>query len=111
MTYWPNLHVHTQPYFAPLQTYQFLSFAATSLPAELMGDQCHQGAIRLYLHVSTKEKERKKTHKLLDSNILQLTASSSSTSLQCYNIIQLYIQVCTYETTNNTHGCTEPYKR
>jgi hypothetical protein len=38
MTYWPNLHVRTQPYFAPLQTYQFLSFAATSLPAELMGD-------------------------------------------------------------------------
>jgi hypothetical protein len=51
MTYWPILHVHTQ----------------------------HEGAIRLYLHVSTKEKERKKTHKLLDSG--------SSTSLQCYNII------------------------
>jgi hypothetical protein len=61
------VHVHAQLYFTPLQTSQFLSFAAIGLPAELMGDQCHQAAIRLYLHVSTKEK---KTHELLDSSML-----------------------------------------
>ena len=57
MTYWQNMHVHAQLYFAPLQTSQFLSFAATNLPTELMGDRCHQRANRLYLHLLTKEKK------------------------------------------------------
>jgi hypothetical protein len=34
MTYWPNMHVHAQLYFALLQTSQFLSFAVISLPAD-----------------------------------------------------------------------------
>jgi hypothetical protein len=82
MTYWPNLHLHTQLYFAPPQTYQFLSFAATTLPAELMGARCHKGAIRLYVHVSTIEKERKKTHKLLRLWLLNIPAMLQHYSLQ-----------------------------
>ena len=39
MTYWQNMHVHARLFLSPLQTSQFLSFAATSFPAELMSHQ------------------------------------------------------------------------
>ena len=64
------MNVHAQLYFAPVQTSQFLSFAATSLPVKLMGDQCHQRANRLYLHLLTKEEKR--TYELLDLSMQQL---------------------------------------
>jgi len=56
MTYWQNMHVHTQLFFSPLQTSQFLSFAATILPAELMSHQ-------VVLARVNKRKKIKKSHK------------------------------------------------
>jgi hypothetical protein len=91
MTYLQNMNVHAQLYFAPLQTSQFLSFAATSIPFELMGDRCHQGAIRLYLHVSTKEKKERKLRSYLTRAVEHAAASVSASTESPPSMVQLLL--------------------
>lgn len=70
-------------------TPNFSNIVATNFPVELMSNLCHQGVIRLYLHVSTKK--GRKTHGRLDSSLCfyfyrihSKDAAASTSYLQCY---------------------------
>jgi hypothetical protein len=54
------MNVHVQLYFAPLQTSHFLSFAATSLPSELMAIDATKERLGCACTCQQKQKKKRK---------------------------------------------------